>query len=84
MSFQGNSCPSIMIICIQPQTLSASGRGNGASRFFFVFFLSNWDGAPPRVGALSKLSTPHIRSSGIDFYRPRYHSYRTDRTARAL
>ncbi len=40
MSFHGHSCPSIMIICIQPQTWSASGRGrgNGASRFFFFSF----------------------------------------------
>ncbi len=79
LSFHGHSCPSIMIICIQPQTWSASGRGcgNGASRF--LIFLSNWDGAPPRVGALSKLSTLHIGSGGTDFYRPRYRSYRTDR-----
>ncbi len=52
--------------------------------FFLGFFLSNWDGAPPRVGALSKLSTLHIGSGGTDFYRPRYRSYHTDRTARAL
>ncbi len=38
MSFHGHSCPSIMIICIQPQTWgeSGSGCGNGASVFFFV------------------------------------------------
>ncbi len=46
MSFHGHSCPSIMIICIQPQTWGASGRGNGASHLLF-FFWSNWDGAPP-------------------------------------
>ncbi len=36
MYFHGHSCPSIMIICIQPQTWSESGRGcvNGASLFF--------------------------------------------------
>ncbi len=63
MSFHGHSCPSIMIICIQPQTC-ASGRGcgNGVSRFFF--FLSNWDGAPLGVGALSKLRTLRIGSGG--------------------
>ncbi len=69
-----------MIICTQPQTWSASGRGNGASRFFFFF--SNWDGAPPRVGALSKLCTLHIGSGGTDLYRPRYRSYRTHRTSK--
>ncbi len=41
-------------------------------------------GAPPGVGALRKLRTLHIGSGGIDFYRPQYRSYRTDRTARAL
>ncbi len=63
MSFHGHSCPSIMIICIQPQTC-ASGCGNGVSRFFFFFFLSNWDGAPLGVGALSKLRTLRIGSGG--------------------
>ncbi len=64
MSFQGRSCPSIMIICIQPQTWGVRGRGcgNGASGFFF--FLSNWDGAPPGVGALRKRHTLRIGSSG--------------------
>ncbi len=36
-SFHGHSCPSVMIICIQPQTWGVSGRGrgrgNGASLF---------------------------------------------------
>ncbi len=36
------------------------------------FFLSNWDGAPPRVGALRKVRTLHIGSGGTDFYHPRY------------
>ncbi len=69
--FHGHSCPSIMIICIQPQTWGARGCGcrNGVSRFVF-FFLSNWDGAPPRVGALRKLCTLRIGSGGTDFYRP--------------
>ncbi len=62
MSFHGHSCPSIMIICIQPQTC-ASGRGNGVSRFF-CFFFSNWYGAPLGVGALRKLRTLHIGSGG--------------------
>ncbi len=31
MSFHGHSCPSDMIICIQPQTRGASGRGCGRS-----------------------------------------------------
>ncbi len=37
MSFHGHSCPSIMIIYIQPQRWGASGRGRGnnVSRFFF-------------------------------------------------
>ncbi len=30
----------------------------------FFFFLSNWDGAPLRVGALSKLRTLRIGSGG--------------------
>ncbi len=30
----------------------------------FLFFLSNWDGAPLGVGALSKLRTLHIGSGG--------------------
>ncbi len=38
MSFHGHSCPSVMIICIQPQARGASGRGNDASRFFLFFF----------------------------------------------
>ncbi len=53
MSFHRHSCPSIVIICIQPQTWGASGRarwcgcGNGASRFLFVFFEQlGW--CPPR------------------------------------
>ncbi len=47
MYFHGHSCPSIMIICIQPQTWSESGRGcvNGASLFFFFEQLGC---APPR------------------------------------
>ncbi len=65
MSFQGHSCPSIMIICIQPQTC-ASGRGNGLSRFFV--FLSNWDGAPLGVGALRKLRTLCIGSGGTAWF----------------
>ncbi len=32
--------------------------------YFFFFFLSNWDGAPMAVGALRKLRTLHIGSSG--------------------
>ncbi len=65
MSFHGHSCPSVMIICIQPQTGDASGCfcGNGAS-LFFSFFFSNWDGAPLGVGALCKLRTLHIGSGG--------------------
>ncbi len=57
-----------MIICIQPQTWGASGRGcgNGASRFFVVCF-SNWDGAPQGVGALRKLRTLRIGSGGTDY-----------------
>ncbi len=37
MSFHGHSCPSIIIICIQPQTWGGSGRGygNGTSLVFF-------------------------------------------------
>ncbi len=31
---------------------------------FFFFFLSNWDGASPGVGALRKLRTLHIGSGG--------------------
>ncbi len=51
---------------------------------FFFFFLATGMVPPPPVGALSKPSTLHIGSGGTDFYRPRYGSYRTDRTARAL
>ncbi len=34
---------------------------------FFFFFLSNWDGAPPRVGALCKRRTLRIGSGGTDY-----------------
>ncbi len=51
MSFHGHSCPSVMIICIQPQAWGASGRGNDGSRFFFCFFWATgmvppWDLVP--------------------------------------
>ncbi len=65
------------IICVQPQTWCESagcgrGRGNGASRLYFLIFsvfLSNWDGAPPGLGALRKqhslhISTVHIAQTG--------------------
>ncbi len=55
-----NSCPSIMIICIQRQTWGVSaGRGNGAARLLFIF-LSNWGGARLGLGALCKLHTLKI------------------------
>ncbi len=45
MFFHGHSCPSIMIICIQPQTC-ASGRGCGLARPGF-FFLEQLGWCPP-------------------------------------
>ncbi len=45
MSFHGHSCPSIIIICIQPRAVA--GAEAGMARHVFFFFLSNWDGAPP-------------------------------------
>ncbi len=33
---------------------------------FFFFFLSNWDAAPLRDGALRRLRTLHIVSGGTD------------------
>ncbi len=66
MSFHGHSCPSIMIICIQPQTWGASGRGrgcgNGTSLFLFFCFLSTLG-----VGALRKLRTLRIGSGGTEY-----------------
>ncbi len=38
----------------------------GMARQFFFFFLSNWDGAPPRVGALRKQRTLRIGSGGTE------------------
>ncbi len=67
MSFHGHSYPSIMIICIQPQSWGVSGRGCGNDMSgFFIFIWSNWDGAPPGVGALRKLRTLRIGSGGTD------------------
>ncbi len=72
MSFHGHSCPSIMIICIQPQTWGARGHGcvNGTSQVFFLFvFLSKCLGwCPPGVGALSKLRTLHILCSTMRYW----------------
>ncbi len=50
MSFHRHSCPSIMIICIQPRAVAGADAGMARHGFFFFFifyFFSNWDGAPP-------------------------------------
>ncbi len=64
MSFHRHSCPSIMIICIQLRAVADVGM----ARMFFLFFLSNWHGAPPPlgVGALRKLHTLRIGSGGTE------------------
>ncbi len=37
------------------------------ARMAELSFLSNWDGAPPGVGALLKLLTPRIGSGGTGY-----------------
>ncbi len=44
--------------------MRADAGAGMARQFFFFFFLSNWDGAPPRVGALRKRRTLRIGSGG--------------------
>ncbi len=46
-----------MIICIQPRVVAGAEW-----RVTFFIFLSIWDGAPLRVGALCKLRTLRIGS----------------------
>ncbi len=73
MSFHGHSCPSVMIICIQPQTWGASGRGRGndASLFFFFFEQLGW--CPPGTWCPTQTAAVLI-SSTISFI-----SHRPDR-----
>ncbi len=58
-SFLG-AWPSIIIICIQPQTWGASGCGNGASRFFFWATVM----VPPASWCPTQPATLHIGSGG--------------------
>ncbi len=44
MSFHRHSCPSIVIICIQPRAVTGADAGMGHHVFFYFIFLSNWDG----------------------------------------
>ncbi len=66
MSFHRHSCPSIMIICIQPRAVV--GADAGMVRHFFFFFL-HWD------GALSKLRTLRIGSGGTASRRVCYYRW---------
>ncbi len=60
MSFHRHSSPSIKIICVQTQTGGVSASCGARLACHIVVFLSNWDGAPPGLGALRKQHTLHI------------------------
>ncbi len=62
MSFHGHSCPSIMMICIQPRVVA--GTDAGMAHHVFFFFLATGMVPPLGVGALRKLHTLRIGSGG--------------------
>ncbi len=66
MSFHGHSCPSIMIICIQPQTCASGSRMREwrvpVFFFFFFFFFATGMVPPWELVALSKPRTLRIGS----------------------
>ncbi len=65
MSFHRHSCPSIMIICIQPRAVAGADAGMGF--MFFGFFWATGMVPPLGVDALRKLRTLRIGSGGTGY-----------------